>query len=82
MTSTRDITPGDVIEVKAGGDIRRLVVHENHEDGLVVIWFTPEGLGPYRMKLPHTDNVEQLLYENEAAGMGNSWWDTHPDMKD
>lgn len=79
ISKTYDLNPKDVIEVGSGVGARKVVVVESQDDGVVVCWFTPEGIGPYTAKLPHAE-VSQFLYENERLGQHKSWWETHPDI--
>lgn len=79
LSNTANLNPKDVIEIGTGLTARRVVVVENHGDGVAVLWFTPEGMGPYTALLPH-GSVFQRIYEDESLGRGESFWDTHPDF--
>jgi hypothetical protein len=76
MSSTRDINIGDRIDI---ANFRGVIVTDNNNDGLSVMWFTPDGLGPYHMNLPHADAAPRL-YHDERNGEQDSYWDTHPDF--
>lgn len=72
--STRDLRPGDKIFIGAGD--HRVVVEHTDDWFVHVVFFTKSGTGPHRSTLPHIDGVVPVLYEDERAGMGRSWWNT------
>ncbi len=74
LSSTRDVNPGDVLHV---GE-RRLVAIESTPDGISCVYYHA-GLGPHYVVLPHA-TLNKRMYENEAIGARESWWNTHPDM--
>ena len=74
--NTRDANPGDKLHI---GPDRCVVVVENHHDGIDVIWFDHQGIGPHHARLPHAQTY-QRLYENENVHR-ESYWETHPDFK-
>ena len=76
MTSTRSALPGDVITIidKEANFARRLHVMQVTDDGLSVVYYTPEGIGPFAVHLPHTAQVERTLYLDESAGQHRSHW--------
>ena len=73
-SNTRDMNIGDELDC---GD-RRVIVVENSPDGLGVIWYTPEGMGPNYGVLPHAAIYRQM-YEREDL-CKRSYWETHPDF--
>ena len=79
LVNTADANPGDILHVGEGLDQRRVVVVENHTDGVDVIWFWG-GVGPYHARLPHA-KVYKRLYEDEAQHKRDSYWDYHEDMR-
>ncbi len=76
MTSTRSALPGDIIVIidKEANFARRLHVTQVNDDGLAVVYYTPDGVGPYTAFLPHTAQVERVLYVDESAGHHRSHW--------
>lgn len=76
MSSTRDAQPGDVITFidNETGFARRLTVATVDDQGIGVVYFTPEGLGPYHAHLPHTSQVRRAVYEDERVGGFRSHW--------
>jgi len=73
--NTRDVTPGDRIDMRD----RAVIVASNDDSGLGVLWFTPEGLGPFYAVLPHC-TLYRSFYDDERLGEHKSWWDIHPDV--
>ncbi len=76
MISTRSALPGDVITIidKEENFARRLHVMQVTDDGLSVVYYTPEGIGPYTAFLPHTSQVDRTFYIDETAGQHRSHW--------
>jgi hypothetical protein len=73
-SKTEDMNVGDILDC---GN-RRVVVVENRPEGLGVIWYDPDGIGPHYGVLPHAA-IYQQLYENEGLKR-DSFWQTHPDF--
>lgn len=79
--SVHAVLAGDEINVVSPftGEVRRLLVAEVNEAGVAVSWFTPDGLGPFSMILPHAE-VEVLIGGgNEKGGQMKHYTKTHPD---
>jgi hypothetical protein len=57
----------------------RVIVVDNQPDGLYVMWYTPEGMGPFYATLPHCQLV-QHHYIDERAGRGQHYMEFHPDF--
>jgi hypothetical protein len=78
--NTKDCMQGDRIDVPPTGEHagRAVIVAEQLDVGVRVIWFDDMGRGPYSAVLPHC-TVTGHLYANETR-RDTSFWDTHPDM--
>ena len=74
--TTRDLQIGDFVVIDP---TRKAEVVHNDDDGIIVKWFTDEGLGPYVAKLPHI-SLHPINYQPESAGQHQSWWKAHPDI--
>lgn len=80
MLDTRSsVLPGDEIYVPIDdqGRTRAVIVKDVDAWGVNVIWFTPNGLGPFEAHLPHVA-LAPVLYRPEAAGQSKSYWRMTP----
>lgn len=75
---------GAQIDLPTEAGVRRCEVINITDDAFEVKFYTPEGVGPYFCVLPHGEfpdgTIHRTLYQNEAAGLHQTWWQTHPDM--
>lgn len=66
------------------GTLRHCEVIAMHDDGFVVQFFTPDGMGPYTCSLPHGEfpekTIHRTLYQNEGAGPNKSFWKWNGDF--
>lgn len=76
LKTTRDIEIGDRIDIDG---FRGMIVTDIQTDGIAVVWFTPDGIGPNHMVLPH-GALHKRRYHDERNGEHKSYFNTHPDF--
>lgn len=74
MLNTRSsLLPLDklIVPIDEHGRARTLHVVTVDDGGVHAVWFTPNGVGPFKIYLPHADLVH-ALYIPESAGQSKS----------
>jgi hypothetical protein len=73
LNTESTIIPGDTIAVPIdeNGRCRNVVVEAIDPLGVVVVWFRPDGVGPFRSFLPHAD-LCRILYVPQSSGQHKS----------
>lgn len=79
LKDSRNIDVGSRLDITGDFDHRGVIVVGNDDNGLSVIWYTPDGVGPHYATLPHA-KLHQTRYHDERGGEHQSFWDTHPDF--
>lgn len=66
------------------GTARNCEVMSMDEQGFVVKFYTPDGVGPFTCSLPHGEfpenAIHRTLYHDESAGPHQSYWKWHQDF--
>jgi hypothetical protein len=83
---SEDLVIGDFIQMYVPdlGSVRRMEIVKIDDNGMLVKWFDPNGVGPYSCVLPHgslpSNTLHKNIYADERGGSHESYFKTHSDF--